>query len=443
MKQLILIFLMVSIIGTLDLFGQIPMVKTPQPATFSQYGIGNTNSGRNNPSPNMPTFPNFNKPNQSSYEQDRLEVQRRNAALQQILSADFFANTAIQYDLPSVVGAPGTENYRKTAQKLLDMLNGKTPLNLKEAVFLVENAYFEGQLDRKRYENSINDMAIIAQIKAKEDGYNWNNPTTKNLMLFRTISDTLKIKLPLHESSTVSLPMQYDFEDFRGENNWENMFVTKLLVTHKGQCHSLPLLYLILCEATGAEANLAYSPSHSYIKFKDKTNNWYNIELTNGHLVTDAYLVGSGFITAEAIKNKIYLEPQTKKQVIAQCLSDLSLGYIHKYGYDGFVSQCTDSILKHDPKNLSALLIKANYQTRNLQYVIRQTGTPPLDTLKIRFPKAYELLNEVKATYKKIDDSGFREMPKDAYESWLNAVNEEKEKQEHNEKYNKVLNLIR
>jgi hypothetical protein len=429
-------------------FGQGPVVKKPQPSTLSPSVIIGNPNGRNNPTPNVPTFPNFNNSNQQQWnmhEQDRLDVQHRNE-IQQMLNEDyeyFSSNQSIRYDLPSWAGVQGAEYFYQTAEKLLDMLSGKPPLNLKEAIFLVENAYFEGQLDHAKYDKAIQNLASIAQQKAKEDGYNWKNPMTKNVMLFRVMSDTLKIKLPLQESSTISYPMQYDFEDYEGKIDWSKMFVTKLLATHKGQCHSLPLLYLILCEAVGAEANLAFSPKHSYVKFKDQTGNWYNLELTQGKIVTDAFIVGSGFITSETIKSGIYMKPQEKKQIIAHCLSDLTMGYIRKYGYDPFVRQCIDSVLQYAPEKISALLVKSNYQTYCFEYVLNQIGRLHPDTLKVHYPQAYKLMNERNNLYRKIDEMGLLEMPKDAYEHWLNSVNEEKERREHDAKYNRVLQLAR
>ena len=126
-------------------------------------------------------------------------------------------------------------------------------------------------------------------------------------MLFRAMSDTMKIKLPNMETSVMSSPVKYDFEDFKGEKDWTKMFVSKLLSTKSGQCHSLPLLYLILCEATDTEASLAFSPSHTYAKFKDQQGNWYNVELTRGRITSDAVIMASGYITAEALKNKLYM----------------------------------------------------------------------------------------------------------------------------------------
>ena len=322
------------------------------------------------------------------------------------------------------------------------MLNGKAPLNLKNAVFSVENAYFEGQLDKKKYEENISRMANIARLKAGQDGLNWNNPITKNIMLYRVMADTLSVKFPMRERASTSFPMQYDFDDFRGEQDFSKLFVTKLLSSHKGQCHSLPLLYLILCEETGTEASLAFSPQHSYIKFKDKKNNWHNLELTQGMMTTDAFVVGSGFINAAAIKNGVYMQPQNKIQVIAHCLSDLASGYVTKYGYDKFVIQCVDSVLSYAPTNTTALAIKSNYHGIRLQYVADQIGRPPLDVLKSQYPDAYKLLEERNNFYRKLDEIGFVEMPKDVYERWLNSVNDEKERREHDIRYKNALRLI-
>jgi len=439
-------FLIVAVFLTTtnNLFGQIPVIETPKPATLFTMPSYN-----NNPTPQVrqvnpfPNVPNPHNPNPlDMYERDKRELQRRNAEFLYGYE-NSISNSSIQYDLPSQFGMRGTEYYQKALDKLSKMLRGESPLNLKDAVFTVENAYFENQLDYSGFSMAINKLTETAHLKTIQDRYNWKNPITKNVMLFRTMVDTLEIKIPQKETSVVSYPMQYDFEDYSGKEDWAKLFVSKLLATHKGQCHSLPLLYLILCEETGAQANLAYSPSHSYIKFKDNSGNWYNLELTNRHIVTDAYIVGSGYVTAEAIKNKTYMEPQTKQQVIAECLSDLAMGYTYKYGCDNFVKQCADSVLKYDPNNLGGLMIKANYETQHFEYVINQVGRLHPDTLKVYYPKVYELLQDRNATYRRIDASGYREMPKEAYEAWLNSVNEEKERREYDEKYNKVLRLIK
>lgn len=423
------------------------VVKTPQPATLSRgVIIGHSAVPNSNPTSGISNFPAFNNRNQHQmdmYERDKMEVQRLNALAHKRAEEHLSGISTIQYDLPSRAGVQGTEFYYQTAQKLLNMLSGKTPLNLKDAVFSVENSFFEGYLDKKRYEERISEMVTIARAKASQDGLNWNNPIARNVMLYRVMSDTLNVKFPGREKSSISFPMQYDFEDFSGEKDWSKMFVTKLLSSHSGQCHSMPLLYLILCEATGTEASLAFSPRHSYIKFQDKQKNWHNLELTNGKMVTDAFIIGSGFVNAASIKNGIYMQPQDRKQVIAHCLADLASGYIQKYGYDSFVNQCVDSVLVYAPGNTSALAMKNNYLGIRLAYVADQIGRPPLEILIADFPKVYELLEERNNFYKKMDDIGYVEMPPELYEKWLNSVNEEKEKREHDIRYRNIIRLIK
>lgn len=358
-------------------------------------------------------------------------MQQRNAVLYESLYNDAFDNAVIRYDLPSQAGVPGTEYFREALGKLNRMLTGLEPMNLKQAIFTVENAYLEGQLDYRKFDEEVKKLVAIARLKAAREGYNWNNPQTRNIMLFRVMADTLEVNLPAEESSMVSYPMQYDFEDYMGKNDWTKMFVSKLLAEKSGQCHSLPLLYLILCEETGTEAGLAFSPSHTYVKFKDQSGNWHNLELTNGRIVSDAYILGSGYITAEALKNRIYMEPLTQKQTIAQCMADLAREYTQKYGYDHFVVQCVDTTLKYDPANIFARQIKSDYQTLRFDYVVNQVGRPHPDVLKTQYPGIYQLLEERNQTYRLIDASGYQEMPEQAYREWLNSVNKEKEKQEH------------
>jgi hypothetical protein len=433
--------------GVTTVAGQIPVIKRPQPATLSTGVIVGHPNSRINPTPNMPSFPNFNnnryQQQQEMYERDRMEVERRNMEMMQMYNDIPGTPASIHYDLPFNGGLQGTEHFYRTAKKLLDMLEGKIPIDLKDAVFSVENSYFEGQLDRKKYEERISEMLTIAKSKAIQDGYNWNNPVARNMMLYRVMSDTLSVKMPGQEKPSVFFPMQYDFEDYWGREDHSKLFVTKLLTAHTGQCHSMPLLYLILCEATGTDAYLAFAPHHSYIKFRDKQNNWHNVELTNGKMVSDAFITVSGFINSASIKNGVYMKPQDRKQVIAHCLSDLASGYITKYGYDSFVIQCADSSLAYAPGNISALAIKSNYHSARFEYTVDQVGRPPQDILKEQYPHIYKLLEERNNFYRKMDEIGFVRIPEEIYERWLNSINGEKEKREHDIRYKNILRLIK
>ncbi len=209
------------------------------------------------------------------------------------------------------------------------------------------------------------------------------------------------------------------------------MFVEKALATNSGQCHSLPLLYLILAEQIGAKAHLAYSPNHTYVRFKDDVGNWHNVELTNGMLTTDAFILLSGYIKAEALQNEIYMNPLDEKQLLSHILFDLAKGYAVKYGYDEFVKEVIDKAIELYPNNINAQMVMSDFKTLRFQYVQKQLNISPQNI--DNYPKAKELLDEMLAQYDRLDNLGFENMPLDAYENWLNSLNEAKQKQESNQ----------
>jgi len=239
------------------------------------------------------------------------------------------------------------------------------------------------------------------------------------------MTDTIQVKPPQSKKVITHYPFRYDFEDFSGEQDWTKLFVCKLIQSGSGQCHSLPLLYLILSCQLDAKAYLAFSPSHTYIKFQDEKGQWTNLELTNGRITSDHFIIGSGFIKAEAIRSKIYMQPMSIQQTIAQCLAELGQGYAHKFGYDAFVLRCLNTALQYHPNNIYALQSQADYYTYLLRYIGKQLNYPK--SLQ-SYPKAMAVLTQMHALNQQVDDLGYAEMPKEAYQAWLHSVEAEKNK---------------
>lgn len=131
-------------------------------------------------------------------------------------------------------------------------------------------------------------------------------------------------------------PFKYDLEDYMGEKDYTNLFASKLLGKGSGQCHSLPLVYLMIAEQLGAKAWLSLAPSHSFIQFMDNRGRLLDFETTNGNIVSGSWVAGSGYINGKALRNKTYLDTLSRRQLYARCLSDLLLGYLNKFEYDDF-----------------------------------------------------------------------------------------------------------
>lgn len=348
-------------------------------------------------------------------------------------------NNSASYNLPSHSNDKGTEFYREVYDRML-LLNIEN-YSVKDVNFDIENAYFENKLSKDEFNKTIKETAEFIIAKMKEKNFDMNSNTAKNFVLFEFFSQPMEVK----GFKQKHFPIKYDFEDYWGKQNWSKMFVTKLLKTNSGQCHSMPLLYLTLAEAIDAEAYLSLSPNHSYIKFQDEKGKWYNLELTNGMLTVPSFILNNGFITAEAMQNKIYMQNLNKQQLLSQFYTDLANGYLHKYGYDGFVEKVINKALELYPTSINANMLKANYNTEHLNYIVDKLGidTKTQEGRKkiLEYPKAVEILEQTQKQYRVIDDLGFQFMPDDAYEKWLGSLKNEKHKQD-NEKEKEQLKRL-
>lgn len=335
----------------------------------------------------------------------------------------------IDYNLPSFSTQKGSEYYRTVFDKML-LLNPDN-YSIKDVNFKIENAYFENKLDQEEFERAIKQTGEFLIAKMKESNYDLNSNTAKNFMLFEFFTQTLQVK----GFKEKHFPLKYDFDDYRGEKDWTKMFVTKLLKTGTGQCHSMPLLYLILAEEIDAEAYAALSPNHSYIKFQDEKGKWHNIELTNGMFTVSSFILNSGYIKAEAIQNQIYMKNLSKQELLSQFYIDLATGYIHKFGYDDFVEKVVNKALELYPNNINANMVMSNFYTFRFEYAMKKIGINPTVNSELKqirnYPGTVKWLNQTNHQYKKIDDLGYQPMPDHAYESWLGSLKEAKNKQEN------------
>ena len=316
-----------------------------------------------------------------------------------------------------------------------DKINNEIRLNkgtsFKDAVYYCENAYFENGIDQTQFDYSIHQLVTICTGWTKAN-YNLKYSEEDfanfyvNLSIFKVLKDTVRISL---DSSTVRLlPFNYDFDDFAAKGDWSKMFVTKLLRTHKGNCHSLPYLYKIIADELGAKCWLALAPNHIYIKNYSKKDGWYNTELTSGDFPIDAWLTASGYIPLKALQNGLYCDTLSNRQSIALCLLDLAKGYERqtKNYYDGFILQCCDKVLEYHAMNVKAMLLKAETLKRIYEKLKKENNANATNT-------SYSTMEQL---YVKLYDLGYREMPESMYKDWLLSVMQQKDKYN-----NKAINL--
>lgn len=309
--------------------------------------------------------------------------------------------------------------YEQAYQELAKMLDDRYPLSFKRAVFLTENAYLDNQLNYKIFNQALAELGRDCKtVEDQSAAYFLYDRADKesmlhNAVLFKVLTERIEFN-----SGRVLAPFGYDFEDFNGERDWTKMFVSKLLVSHKGNCHSLPFLYKILADETGAQAWLSLAPNHIYLKQHNEKDGWYNTELTSHTFPMDAWLMASGYISKETIVSGIYMDTLSAKQNVVLCLVDLAKGYERKLGRaksEAFTLKCTDLALRYFPHCISAQLLRAEALRRKFE---RQTAKP----------EAQQAYAAMEAAYTGIFKTGYREMPASMYAEWLQLVQKEKAK---------------
>lgn len=413
-------------------YAQAPAVPIPQ------LGIPNT--------PKAPTYPYNNSHNTFSQKAQQEAIMREVQEHQRQLQAN--ANNEAQNNIQSEIqrqtdimmltkyGFPmqsdneGTTAFYSAFEEINNMLNGQDTLNLGKAVFLVENAWHNNKYDYNDFNTGIKAAVDFCNQKIEEEKLDKNDNLVKNMMLFRFIADTLKIKDKQTQKPLTHYPIKYNYEDYQSKISYDSHFVTTLMQTSTGQCHSMPLYYLVLAEEIGAEAYWSFSPRHSFVKIQDERGVWYNLELTCKAILSDTHYMNNSYIKAEALQNRIYLEPLDKTNVVAEMLLELARGYYEKYGYDDFYLKCIDTAEQHLKNDMNAKLLKSAYQTQLTLTLAHLLNAPKPDILKELSPEAYKHYELMLAQYEEIDDMGYEELPVAIYQLWLDHINKEKEKSE-------------
>ena len=432
------ILLSLSLLG----FSQIPNLPTreqPNPNTFQNYSDKNFVSPQKNQ--NIPVLPSsFSSSNASRIQQQNMAMVQNDLKRteteekikkQQIYSDEVQNQEAKIYLLNSLADKEGTKAYYSAFNNLSKF--NPEDYSIADAVFIVENAYYNNDKNfQSTFQSGIQKAVKIIQNQISSKKIDETDNGSKNLAIFRYFADDTK-----QNGKVVHKAMKYDFDDYMGVKDYSKMFVSKLMKSNTGQCHSMPLLYLILAEQIGAEAFLVLSPNHSYIRYMDDSGEMLSLELTNGMFSANSFVLNSGYIKSEALQNKLYMQNLDKKQILSQTFVDLASGYIHKFGYDEFVGLIINKALELNPNNINATLWKSNTDQIRFQEVCKRLGINYEDKQELQnirnYPNLVGQLQEINNEFDKIDKSGFSIMPPEDYEQWLGSLSNAENKQKSEE----------
>jgi len=151
-------------------------------------------------------------------------------------------------------------------------------------------------------------------------------------------------------------PFHYDLNDPLG-TNVESKLISTYLKTRKGNCVSMPILFLIIGEKIGLDLTLSTAPLHIFIRFKDKdTDKVYNIETTSGgHPARTEWIVKNFPLTKESVANGVYLKSLSRKEVVSVMLSVVIDFYMETQQYNQ-ASGAGQLSIKHYPTYAYAMV---------------------------------------------------------------------------------------
>ena len=239
---------------------------------------------------------------------------------------------------------------------------------------------------------SVDVEAILAQLDKMAKGVQAQLPPGAS---DRTKLEILRELVYKPNSWNNHRPFEYDLQDPLGKIP-RNRLLTTYLTTKKGNCISMPLLFMILGQKIGLDMTTARAPNHVFVKWRDKDGQYYNLETTSGAGFTrDTWMQQQTQATPEGIKSGIYMRAQTKKEAAA-AIPEIVLD---KYWDEGDLQKelaLAELLEKYNPKSITLILSKHNISVAMLRTEFVQKYSRPIDIPASLQPRYHELQAKMK-----------------------------------------------
>lgn len=304
-------------------------------------------------------------------------------------------------------------------EEIDQMLRGEKKLNFKRAVYLVENAYYEGEVDWDEYNNEI--LRIKPILDRMIDNRNLRQyKTAGNWAIFTYMSDSIP--------ENNFRPYQYDFENFMSDTDLESSMVSRLLKTKRGNCRPLPYLYKILADEVNVEAFIALAPMHSYVKHRDEQGNWWNLEMTTGSFSRSSFIMETFNVTEAAIESGLFMKSLSDTESVAYCIYELILYYEYKTGRysDDFIRKCYEIGLQYYP-NSQLQVLKGNDLKFRLDTKMTEMGLNGYREI-VNYPELMEEYRVVDSTFQYLTKIGYSTIKPVDYENMINDIKDKQTK---------------
>lgn len=214
-------------------------------------------------------------------------------------------------------------------------------------------------------------------------------------------------------------PFQYDFDDPLG-TKISNKLVANYIKSKKGNCVSMPMLYMILARNLGLDATLSAAPLHYFIMVKDAhCEEYYSVEATHkGQIARKGYYKTHLAISDLAITQGVYLQPLNKKEIVAAMAILLSEYFAEQQQWSLSI-EIAKIAIENYPNYAYAMLKVGNGYYKLLSAELKIVGKTPNQEQKSYLDFLY---NQNLYWFNKAEEIGWNPPSKKQNEEYLKSV---------------------
>jgi regulator of sirC expression with transglutaminase-like and TPR domain len=151
----------------------------------------------------------------------------------------------------------------------------------------------------------------------------------------------------------------YDLDDPFGTQIKSKMLTTYVR-TRKGNCVSMPTLFLIVADRMGLKVRLAAAPLHLFVRYTDPAGAEHSLEaISGGHEARTEWYRANLPMTDRAIASGAYMRTLTRRETVAAMAASVLDFLLDQRRYQE-AGDVADAILAANPRDAYAMVKKGS-----------------------------------------------------------------------------------
>jgi regulator of sirC expression with transglutaminase-like and TPR domain len=151
----------------------------------------------------------------------------------------------------------------------------------------------------------------------------------------------------------------YDLANPLGQNPKDRLLSTYIR-TRKGNCVSMPILFLIVADRVGLKVHMAAAPLHLFVRYTDPHGVDHNLETTSGgHEARTEWYRQNLPMSDKAIASGVYMRTLSKRESVAE-MAIIVLDYLYDQRRYQEAIEVADAILEVNPREAYAMVKKGS-----------------------------------------------------------------------------------